>query len=51
MAIGTQIGFATFTAAVCALSAVSIATGRETFKRPTAELGRTTNEARAHAPA
>ncbi|WP_083268486.1 MFS transporter [Lentzea guizhouensis] len=34
------IGVAIFTAAVCAVSAAAIATGRETFRRPTAELGR-----------
>ncbi|MFD4676392.1 MFS transporter [Lentzea sp. NPDC058450] len=38
------IGVAIFTAAVCALSAAAIATGRETFRRPTAELGRLSPE-------
>lgn len=42
-AIGTGrddwIGVAIFTAAVCALSATAISTARETFRRPTAELG------------
>lgn len=43
------IGVAVFTAVVCAVSAAAIATGRETFKRPTAELGRTAQE--SHVPA
>ncbi|WP_394617071.1 MFS transporter [Lentzea sp. JNUCC 0626] len=34
------IGVAIFTAAVCALSAAAIATGRETFRLRTSELGR-----------
>ncbi|MFD5830372.1 MFS transporter [Lentzea sp. NPDC060358] len=38
------IGVAIFTAAICALSAAAIATGRETFRRPTAELGRLPRE-------
>ncbi|HUQ60133.1 MFS transporter [Lentzea sp.] len=38
------VGVAIFTAAVCALSAAAIATGRETFRRPTAELGRLPRE-------
>ncbi|MCX2953916.1 MFS transporter [Lentzea sp. NEAU-D7] len=38
------IGVAIFTAAVCAVSATAIATGRETFRRPTAELGRLPQE-------
>jgi MFS family permease len=45
------IGVAIFTAAVCALSATAIATGRETFRRPTAELGRTAQEPRVPAAA
>ncbi|MEV6711613.1 MFS transporter [Lentzea sp. NPDC051208] len=38
------IGVAIFTAVVCAISATAIATGRETFRRPTAELGRLPQE-------
>ncbi|HEX7306830.1 MFS transporter [Lentzea sp.] len=38
------VGVAIFTAAVCAVSAAAIATGRETFRRPTAELGRLPRE-------
>ncbi len=45
------IGVAIFTAAVCAVSATAIATGRETFRRPTAELGRLPREPRVPAAA
>ncbi|MEV6237700.1 MFS transporter [Lentzea sp. NPDC051838] len=43
------VGVAIFTAAVCALSAAAIATGRETFRRPTAELGLPARETRVPA--
>lgn len=45
------IGVAIFTAAVCAVSATAVATGRETFRRPTAELGLATAERRVPAAA
>ncbi|WP_086661882.1 MFS transporter [Lentzea kentuckyensis] len=45
------VGVAIFTAAVCALSATSIATARETFRRPTAELGRSVRESAVPAAA
>jgi MFS family permease len=45
------IGVAIFTAVVCAISATAIATGRETFRRPTAELGRLPGEPAAVATA
>ncbi|PWK85492.1 hypothetical protein C8D88_106120 [Lentzea atacamensis] len=45
------VGVAIFTAAVCVLSAAAIATGRETFRRPTAELGRPALGSRVPAPA
>ena len=45
------LGVAIFTAAVCALSAASIATARETYRRPTAELGRKPRESAAPAAA
>jgi MFS family permease len=48
---GDWFGVAIFTAAVCALSAAAIATGRETFRRPTAELGRPVRESPAPAAA
>jgi hypothetical protein len=33
------VGVATFTAALCAITVIAVATARETFKVPTADLG------------
>ncbi|MFS8103080.1 MHS family MFS transporter [Lentzea alba] len=45
------VGVAIFTAGVCVLSAAAIATGRETFRLPTAELGRSPKQSRVPAAA
>ncbi|HVV13892.1 MFS transporter [Amycolatopsis sp.] len=46
-AIGSWTGVAAFTAGLCLLNVIAVATGRETYRTPTAELGLRTTPAKA----